>query len=391
MATQPAVRTRVWRGLWMAAGVAGIVAIVVVLLRPMQGAPAAVEPPPAPAIAKNVAAAVTVTPEGLISITADSPLHRHLAQQTLKAELVRFPAITVSGSILARIRPGDEPIEDRWQFSNADLAASFADWTRTQGELGFARSQLAKTRELAEAQSDYLRANLRRLDPLWKAGNVPEKDYKAAQAELLKAQLQGEKDVFSAESTLRTTQKNLKALERDLSQDGIEPVVFGRAIENMVLVSANVPETKISQVHEGQACLARFYAYPDRAFDAHVETLSSLLTQERRTLRVLFELNDPDQVLRPGMFAEVGLGTDDREAILVPADALLHINLYDYVFVLAGDGLWKPQQVKVGEQHEGAFEVREGLSEGQTVISRGAILLKPSIDKILRQPASRKP
>ncbi|MGQ0636053.1 MAG: efflux RND transporter periplasmic adaptor subunit [Planctomycetaceae bacterium] len=383
----PPIKTRLWRGVWMLGGLAGIVVLVGSLVRPARLAPAA---PRAAPESRDVPASVQVEKSGLISIAADSPLNKHLSVQRLESQFVQFPAMTVSGSILARIRAGDEPIEDRWQFSNAGLATSYADWLRTKGELEFARSQLIKTRELASAQIDYLQANLRRLEPLWKSGNVPEKDYKAAQADLLKAQLQGEKDIFAAESTLRTSQKNLKALERDLSQDGIEPVVFGRAVEHMVLVSANVPETKISQVHEGQGCLARFYAFPERKFDAHVEMLSALLTQERRTLPVLFEISDSDGVLRPGMFAEVGLGTDEREAILLPGDALLHINMNDYVLVSAGAGLWKPTQVRVGEQFAGSFEVLEGLQPGQTVISRGAILLKPSIETILREQSMRK-
>lgn len=382
MSIEMAPRTRLWRGVWMVVGFVGIVGLVASLVRPAsQPAPAA----PAQTEAPHMEPAVAVQPGGLIAIAPDSPLNAHLEERQLKPQFVQFPALTVSGSILARIRSGDEPIEDRWQFSNTDLASTYADWLRTKGEVDFARRQLTKTRELATAQIDYLQANLRRLEPLWKSGNVPERDYKAAQADLLKAQLQGEKDIFAAESTLRVTQKNFLALERDLSQDGIEPVVFSRAVEHMVLVSANVPETKISQVHEGQACIARFYAFTDRKFDAHVELLSPLLTNERRTLRVLFELSDAENVLRPGMFAEVGLGTDERETILLPAESLLHISMNDYVLVAAGPGLWKPTRVRVGEQFHGTFEVQQGLSPGQTVLSAGAILLKPSVDKILRE------
>jgi multidrug efflux pump subunit AcrA (membrane-fusion protein) len=226
---------------------------------------------------------------------------------------------------------------------------------------------------------------VKRLEPSIRNGSIPEKNFKAAQAELLKAQLQGEKDVFSAQSILRVALKTRTALERDLSQGGIEAVVFSRAVEYMVLIAANVPETHVSQVREGQGCVARFYAYPAQTFDAHVETLSSLLSHDRRTMRVLFELSDPDEVLRPGMFAEVGLGTDEREALLVPAEALLHVNLDDYVIVAAGDEKWKPVKVRVGEQHDGSFEVLQGLSSGDTIITRGAILLKPAVMQVLNR------
>jgi len=383
MVTQLAAGARVWRLLWMAVGLGGVAVVVFLLARPQTrtASPAALERNESDAVHP----AVDVEPDGRIRVTPDSPLQKHLSSERLETQLVRFPAITVSGSILARIQPGTEPFEDRWQFSNADLATSYSDWLRTKGELEFARSQLTKTQELSKAQAGYLEANLKRLEPLWKSGNVPERDYKAAQADLLKAQLQGEKDVFTAESTLRVAQKTLKALERDLSQDGIEPIVFSRAVEHMVLVVANVPETKISQVREGQGCLARFYAYPDRTFDAHVEMLSTLLTHERRTLRVLFELSDPEGVLRPGMFAEVGLGTDKREAVLIPSDGLLHVDLEDYAIMQVDTDEWRPVVVRVGEEFHGSFEVLQGLTSGNTVITRGTVLLKPSVVQVLRE------
>lgn len=375
-------KTKSWRAMWMVTSMLAIGVVVFLLVTQAQPRhpPTAPATPPAP---RATVEAVHVSPDGTIVIAENSPLRSHLTEVVLKPQLVSYPALKVSGSILARIREGTEPIEDRWQFSNSELATKYADWLRMAGEVGFAKSQLKKTEELTKAQTDYLQATVNRMEPLAKTGSIPDKDLKAAQSDLLKAQLQGEKDVFSAQSTLRVAMKTKTALERDLSQNGIEPVVFGRAVEQMVLIAANVPETKVSQVHEGQGCLARFYAYPERTFDAHVETLSSLLTAERRTLRVVFELSDPSDILRPGMFAEVGLGTDPRETLLLPADALLHINLADYVIVAAGPGQWRVAPIRVGEEHEGFFEVLHGLSPATTVIGSGAILLKPAAMQVL--------
>ena len=164
--------------------------------------------------------------------------------------------------------------------------------------------------------------------------------------------------------------------------------MFSRAAEHMVLVAANVPEAKVSQVHEGQSCEVEFYGYPDKIFPAHVEAVSSALTQERRTLRVLFDLTDDKLLLKPGMFAEVGLGTDARETILIPATALLHIGRKDYVLVAAGADQWRVTEVTVGEVQSGRCEVLEGLKSGDRIISRGAILLKTVAAQTLTMPAT---
>src|SRR6185295_1428873 len=135
--------------------------------------------------------------------------------------------------------------------------------------------------------------------------------------------------------------------ERQLSQEGIEPIVFTRAVENMVLVSANVPEAKLSLVYEEQACEAHFYGYMGQVYPGHIESLSASVTPDRRTLRVLIDLNDPKGILRPGMFAGVGLGTDERSAVLVPADALLHIGQRDYIVVADSEDHWRVEAVTV--------------------------------------------
>jgi hypothetical protein len=318
-----------------------------------------------------------------IAIADNSPLNRQLSIQTVRSEMVSIPLLRVSGSILARVRPGTERIEDRWQFSSTELSDAYADWLRTKNEIAFAESQLKKTEELAVAETAYREAVVARLRTLLKSASIPEKDYKQAQAELLKAQLQGEKDVFTAQSTLRMALNSKAALERQLAQDGIEPFVLTRSTDNLVLIVANVPEIRMSQVHERQACEVEFYGLPDIVFPAHVEALSSLLTQDRRMLRVLFDLKDTKEVLRPGMFGEVSLRTDRRNALLVPADAVLHIGLQDYILVEDQPGEWRVTDVEVGELFHDRFEVLSGLKDGAKIIANGGILLKPAIVRSL--------
>lgn len=365
-------QTKVWRGTWMLAAVVVTVVVVGSLLRPHVPAQ---HPSGNEAVAPEPSDPVQVVSNAVISIATDTPLQKELSSITVKAEKTSKPLVSVSGTVLAHVREGTGPFEDRWQFSTSELSTLYADWLRVLTEIEFARSQLTKTKELEVAETTFLEANVKRLNSV-APGTVPEKDILQAKASLLQAQLQREKDVFTAESTLRTALKQKSSIERNLSRNGIEPVVFDRAVEHMVLVAANVPETQVSRIQVGQSCEVSFYGYPNELFPAHVETISSTLTPERRTLRVLFEVTDAKDILKPGMFAEVGLGTDERLAIQIPATALLHIGHGDYVLVEAGDGEWRVTEVHVGEIRDGQCEVLDGLKDGDRIISRGAILLK---------------
>ncbi len=363
--------TKIWRGLWMFAAIVITLVVVVSLLRPHEP----VHPSSATDAPAETLEPIRVISSGLIAISRETPLNKELTAVNIATDRISLPLISVSGTIVAHVREGEGSFEERWQFNSSELSTLYADLLHVLTEIEFAQSQLAKTKELAIAETSYLEANVKRLMSV-PSGTVPEKDILQAKAALLQAQIQREKEVFTAESTLRNALQQKLVIERNLSRAGVEPLVFGRAVDHMVLVSANVPEAQVSQIHTGQLCEVQFYGYLDVVFPAQVETISSTLTPERRTLRVLFYVSDVNDVLKPGMFAEVGLGTDERPAIQIPATALLHIGRNDYVLRDAGSDQWSVTKVRVGEIRHEQCEVLEGLKDGDRIISRGAILLK---------------
>ncbi|MBS0204765.1 MAG: efflux RND transporter periplasmic adaptor subunit [Planctomycetes bacterium] len=377
-------KTKAIRGIWMVLATLTTAMVVAFLLH--HSTPSAVErvtPVKRPD-------AVRVVGNSLLTVSTETPLQKEMTRLDLTSQIITRPVLSVTGVVLARIRDGTEPIEDRWQFSSPELSASYADWLRIKNEIEFNTSQLNRTRELAGAETEYLKTNLARLEQVT-GGTVPEKDLRQAKSALLKAQIQAEKDIFGAESALRATEKQRSAIERSLSRGGIEPIVFSRAAERMVLVAAHVPEAKVAQVFEGQSCDVHFYGYPERRFPGHVEAVSSMLTPERRTLRVLFDLTDEMQLLKPGMFGEVGLGNEEREALLIPATAVLHIGRSDYVLVAEGTENFRVRAVKVGEVELGECECLSGLKAGEQILSRGAILLKSLAAQSLALPAKVSP
>ena len=137
-------------------------------------------------------------------------------------------------------------------------------------------------------------------------------------------------------------------------------------------------------------CQVRFFALPDRVFTGKVSSISPVISKDKRVLNVQFTVKDTENVLRPGMFAEIGLGTDRRQAKLMPADGVLHVGDADYALRADGAGAWKVTKVKVGELRGARVEVLSGLAAGDRVLGKGAILLKPVVVRAL-QPAEAAP
>jgi len=84
------------------------------------------------------------------------------------------------------------------------------------------------------------------------------------------------------------------------------------------------------------------------------------------------------------MFAEIGLGTDPHETVLMPAEGVLHVGRADYALVGTDSGVWQITEVTVGELTDAGVEILAGLQGGERVLGTGAILLKPFVVKALQ-------
>jgi hypothetical protein len=332
-------------------------------------------------------AAVRLLPARVIAVAADSPLAAKLAIESTRAETASLPALTVTGSVVARLAHGDSPAESRWDFAAAELAAAYGDWIKARADVAFYENQAEKVRSLDRATVKFLTENRDRYKELEKIGTDSKQALAQAEADLLKAQVQGQKDVHEAENQVKTAARSRDLLERQLLQSGVDPKVLAANREGTAIVVGEVPEGRVAAVSEGQACEARFSAYPNVSFPGTVGRLAPTLSRDRRTLRVAFQLIDAAGRLRPGLFADVLLGTELRAVLTIPADAILHIGRADYVLTELKPGQYRVAEVRVGEPTGSRIEVHAGLRADARVIGDGAILLKPLAARAL-QPAA---
>ena len=94
------------------------------------------------------------------------------------------------------------------------------------------------------------------------------------------------------------------------------------------------------------------------------------------TFRVTVALNNPDNLLKPGMFARVNVRYDSSEnTLLVNREAVVTQRDENTVFVVR-DGLAMRQFVELGYAMGGDVEILNGLDEGDEVIVTGQNGLK---------------
>jgi cobalt-zinc-cadmium efflux system membrane fusion protein len=373
----------------MMVGVIGCLFVTVELVRPAHGhtndSKSSPEHPAPSRRPAPPAAPLELRDNGDIFVVAGTRVEKKLATSVLAFERVSIPVLTVTGTVVARLSEISPSVERNWHFNDPELMQAYVDLLQDRTEVAFDEKQLAKIKELSAASVKSHKAIVQRLQKLVTGGTDTQKDLASAETELAHAELQGQKEVFEAEAALQKGLTARNSLVRKLAQRGIETDTLDNAPGGTVVVVAEVPESKIGEVQEGNCCSATFYGLPGRSFPGHVGVAAPVLAAEGRTLRVPFEVPDPQRQLRPGMFAEVALGTDERDALFAPADGLLHIGALDYLLVEVAPQTWHPTAVRAGEPLGGRIEILSGVETGKRVMGNGAILLKPLIVQALQK------
>jgi cobalt-zinc-cadmium efflux system membrane fusion protein len=139
-----------------------------------------------------------------------------------------------------------------------------------------------------------------------------------------------------------------------------------------VWVICDVYENDLSAVHMGESAEIRLNAYPTRVFTGTISDIGAVLDPAIRTAKVRIEVDNPDGLMRIGMFATAVLqGQRGEMRTVVPATALLHLQDRDWIFIPAGDGQFRRIEVHAGAMlPDNQQELLSGLQPGQQVVAQ---------------------
>jgi Cu(I)/Ag(I) efflux system membrane fusion protein/cobalt-zinc-cadmium efflux system membrane fusion protein len=144
-----------------------------------------------------------------------------------------------------------------------------------------------------------------------------------------------------------------------------------------VWVYADVYEYELPWVGVGQKAVAELSYLQGREFEGVVTYVYPFLDPKTRTARVRLEMDNPEIVLKPDMFANVRIETETRmNTLVVPDEAVLRSGRRSLAILALGGGRFEPREVTLGlDSGDGWLEVREGLGEGETIVTSGQFLI----------------
>lgn len=143
-----------------------------------------------------------------------------------------------------------------------------------------------------------------------------------------------------------------------------------------VWVTSQVPETYIRFVQLGERVQISLAAFPGEAFEGRVSRIADTVDAQTRTVKVQAELDNSHGRLRPEMYGSIHHIESTKPTPVVPAGAVIQSGEHSMVFVETGAGRFERRPITIGPRAGDVVRVVSGLSQGDTVVVDGAMLLQ---------------
>ena len=220
----------------------------------------------------------------------------------------------------------------------------------TQQNLDDARTQ----KEAAAARVSAARAQVR----------VAEEDIRQARARFSKAVIRAPFDGVVAERMV-----NVGEVVGEMQKE------LFRVVDNRLLdLTVTVPSSEMSALRVGQPLTFSTDAVPGKTFAGKVKFINPAVDEANRSVKVVAEVENRQEVLKGGLFVTGRIVTGKRTSVLLaPRASLLSWNVGGRkarLFVVT-DNVARLRQVGTGVVSGDGVEIVSGLSAGEMVITRG--------------------
>lgn len=272
---------------------------------------------------------------------------------------------------------------------NAAVDARKAQVKAVQTQLDNAREQLR--RDQASAKADILTSQAQRTSA---SATLNEAEAGTSRSRSFEQQLLAQRSlVEAAEAEVRSAELQLEdttlrsPIDGSVSNRAIDPgtvvnvgdVILTLQSGDEVWVVAALPQEIYQYVEKGASCKVRVDGLRDQTFEAYIYQKDSTINPSSRQFNIRVKIDDPEKVVKPGMFARVLLTLGpDGERLLVPSAALRDRDdeARRASVLVVKNGKVEERDVVLGPSDGEVSLVRNGLMEGEQVVIQSAFSLK---------------
>ena len=143
-----------------------------------------------------------------------------------------------------------------------------------------------------------------------------------------------------------------------------------------VWLLAEVFERQADWVKVGLPAEVSLAFLPGRTWEGKVEYIYPSLDPKTRTLKARLRFSNPDEALKPNMYANVKIyGRPKNDIVVIPIEALIRTGREERVIIARGEGRFEPRQVRAGIESGEWVEIIEGVEPGENLVVSGQFLI----------------
>lgn len=231
---------------------------------------------------------------------------------------------------------------------------------------------------------------------------------------LVKMNLAAKQELIDAESNLKVIESEKNAAEENLranglsidhSTSGVYTVFAPRAglalsrnaipgsivLGNQILTTiaelshfwfqAKIFENDLKHLSEGDRGKIVLNAYPDLEFEGVLEHIGEKVDPESRTVHARVVFKNKNRKAKIGLFGKAILTVNDRQGIQIPEEAIQSYQNRKFIFTESKPNEFQWKEITTGSAAEGKVEVLSGLTEEESIVTKGAFELKAILFK----------
>ncbi len=152
-------------------------------------------------------------------------------------------------------------------------------------------------------------------------------------------------------------------------------VLYRLADDANVWIEGSVYESEIALIRTGLPVEIEAIALPNKKFNGVVSFIHPLIEQESRRGKIRVDVANSTHQLLPGMSVNITTEIPLGELLTIPKEAIIYSGESQFVFIDLGEGRLIPRKIKTGAKGDDFYQVVDGLSEGDRVVTSGNFLI----------------
>lgn len=218
-------------------------------------------------------------------------------------------------------------------------------------------------------------SELKKQESLYEKGGVTLKDLKTASI-----------NYANAKTTVESTQLQLNKTKITAPISGVivdltyytpgTNIASGASIAKIMdyqvmYMNIQLPEKYISIIKPGQIVKLTNYTIPEDTIIGNITQLSPAINADTRTFKGTVSINNPNYLLRPGMFVKADIVTSRKDSVIViPKNIILARQRGKTVFII-DRGVAAERIIETGLENLTSVQVLRGLTKNERVVTSG--------------------